>query len=291
MPNTFQEALSHPGWRSAMIEEMNALNGNGTWNLVHLPSGKKAIGCRWVFPVKVNPDGSVSRLKARLVAKGYAQTYGVDYSNTFSPVAKMTYVRLFISLAATHNWDLHQLDIKNAFLHGDLQEEVYMEQPPGFVAQGEIGKVCRLRKLLYGLKQSLRAWFGKFSQAVEKFGLQKSKSDYSVFYRNSSSGIILSVVYVDDIVITGSDSTGISSLKSFLLSQFHTKELGMLRYFLGIELCGVNMKSSYLKGNMCLIYCLRLENWEQSHVVPLWLRAYTLLEKASCLRILKDIED
>ena len=138
MPNT----LSHPGWHSAMIEEMDALNENGTWNLVHLFTGKKAIGCRWVFAVKVYPDGSVARLKTRLVAKGYAQTYGVDYSDTFSPVVKMTYVRLFISLVATHNWDLYQLDIKNAFLHGDLQEEVYMEQPPGFVAQGEIGKVC-----------------------------------------------------------------------------------------------------------------------------------------------------
>ena len=103
LPNTFQEALSYPGWRSAMIEEMDALNGNGTWNLVHLPTGKKVIGCRWVFTVKVNPDGSVARLNARLVAKGYAQTYGVDYFDTFSPVAKMTYVRIFISLAATHN--------------------------------------------------------------------------------------------------------------------------------------------------------------------------------------------
>ena len=152
LPNTFQEALSHPGWRSAMIEEMDALNGNGTWNLVHLPTGKKAIGCCWVFAVKVNSDGLVARLKARLVAKGYAQTYGVDYSDTFSPVAKMTSVRLFISLAATHIWDLHQLDIKKVFLHGDLQEEVYMEQPPGFVVQGEIGKVCHLQKSLLGAK-------------------------------------------------------------------------------------------------------------------------------------------
>ena len=291
LPNTFQEGLSHPGWRSAMIEEMDALNGNGTWNLVHLPTGKKAIGCRWVFAVKVNPDGSVARLKARLVAKGYAQTYGVDYSDTFSPVAKMTSIRLFISLATTHNWDLHQLDIKNAILHGDLQEEVYMEQPPGFVAQGEIGKVCRLRKSLYGLKQSPRAWLGKFSQAVEKLGLQKSKSDHSVFYRNSHSGIILLVVYMDDIVITGSDSTGISSPKSFLHGQFHTKDLGMLRYFLGVEV----MRSKhgiFLFQKKYVLYLLsKLENWEQSHVVPLWLRAYTLLKKASCLRILRDIED
>ena len=205
------------------------------------------------------------------MAKGYAQTYGVDYSYTFSYVAKMTSVRLFISLAATHNWDLHQLDIKNASLHGDLQEEVYMEQPPRFVAQGKIGKVCRLQKSLYGLKQGPCAWFDKFSQVVEKFGLQKSKSDHFVFYRNSSSSIILLVVYVDNIVITGSDSTGISSLKSFLHGQFHTKDLRMLRYFLGVEVIQSKHGISYLKRNMCLIYCLRLENWEQSHVVPLWL--------------------
>ena len=122
-----------------MIEEMDGLTDNGTWDLVHLPTGKKAIGYRWVFTVKVNPDKSIARLKTRLVAKGYAQTYGVDYSDTFPPVA-------------TYNWDLHQLDIKNAFLHGNLQEEVNMEQPPGFVAPREKATVCRLRKSLYGLK-------------------------------------------------------------------------------------------------------------------------------------------
>ena len=147
----------------------------------------------------------------------------MDYSDTFSLVAKMTSIRLFISLAITYNWDLH----------GDLQEEVYMEQPLGFVAQGKKERVCRLRKSLYDLKQSPRAWFGKFSQAIKEFSMQKSKSYHSVFYKNSSSGIILLVVYVDDIVITGSDSKGISSLKSFLQNQFHTKDLGMLRYFLG----------------------------------------------------------
>ena len=136
---------------------MQVLDDNGTWDLVPLPTGKKAIGCHWVFAVKFNPDGSVARLKARLVAKGYAQTYGVDYSNNFSPIAKQTSIRLFISLTASYDWDLHQLDIKNVFLHGDLQEEIYMEQPPGFVAQGEIRKVCHLRKSQFGLKQSPRA--------------------------------------------------------------------------------------------------------------------------------------
>ena len=185
---------------------MQALDDNGTWDLVPLPTGKKATGCRWVFAIMFNPDGSVAKLKARLVAKGYAQTYGVGYFDTFSPIDKLTSVRLFISLVASYDWNLHQLDIKNVFLHGDLQEEVYMEQPLGFVPQGEIGKVCRLWESVYGLKQSLRAWFGKFSQAVETFDMQKSKSNHSVFYRNSNFGIILLVVYVDDIVFIKSDS-------------------------------------------------------------------------------------
>ncbi|WRX19899.1 Reverse transcriptase [Theobroma cacao] len=216
-------------------EEMVALDSNGTWDLVDLLVGKKAIGCKWVFAVKVKPDGSVARLKARLVAKRYAQTYGVDYFDTFSLVAKLTSVRLFMSMAATYDWPLHQLDIKNAFLHGDLQEEVYMEQPPEFVTQGEYGKVYHLRKSLYGLKQSLRAWFDKFSEPVQELGMKKSKCDHSVFYRQSEVGIILLLVYVDDIVITGSDTASIQSLKSFLHMQFQIKDLGLLKYFLGVE--------------------------------------------------------
>ena len=114
--------------------------------------------------MKVNPDGSVARLKGQLVAKGYAQTYGVDYSETFFVMPKVSSIRLFISLAATYDWVLHQLVVKNAFLHDDLHEEVYMEQPPEFVAQVEYGKVCKLHKSLYGLKQSPRAWFGGLMQ-------------------------------------------------------------------------------------------------------------------------------
>ena len=186
--------------------------------MVRLPAGKKAIGYRWVFTVKVNLDGSITRLKARLVAKGYAQTYGVDYSDTFSPVAKMTFVHIFISLTATYNSDLHQLDIKNVLLHGDLQEKMYMEQPPRFVAQGGDREGLLSLKVFIWFKTKSTAWFGKFSQAVEEFGMQKSKFDHYFFYRNSSSDTILLVVYVDDIVINGSDSKGISSLKSLLQS-------------------------------------------------------------------------
>ncbi|RVW91047.1 Retrovirus-related Pol polyprotein from transposon TNT 1-94 [Vitis vinifera] len=237
LPKSTHEALSHPGWRQAMVDEMAALHSNGTWDLVVLPSGKSTVGCRWVYAVKVGPDGQVDRLKARLVAKGYTQVYGSDYGDTFSPVAKIASVRLLLSMAAMCSWSLYQLDIKNAFLHGDLAEEVYMEQPPGFVAQGESGLVCRLRRSLYGLKQSPRAWFSRFSSVVQEFGMLRSTADHSVFYHHNSLGqCIYLVVYVDDIVITGSDQDGIQKLKQHLFTHFQTKDLGKLKYFLGIEI-------------------------------------------------------
>ena len=220
-----------------MVDEMAALHSTGTWDLVVLPVGKFPVGCRWVYTVKVGPDGQFDRLKARLVAKGYTQVYGSDYGDTFSPVAKIASVRLLLSMAAMCSWPLFQLDIKNAFLHGDLAEEVYMEQPPGFVAQGESGLVCRLRRSLYGLKQSPRAWFGRFSSVVQEFGMLRSTADHSVFYHHNSSGqCIYLVVYVDDIVITGNDQDGIQKLKQHLFTHFQTKDLGKLKYFLGIEI-------------------------------------------------------
>ncbi|RVW87780.1 Retrovirus-related Pol polyprotein from transposon TNT 1-94 [Vitis vinifera] len=206
LPKSTHEALSHPGWRQAMVDETAALHSNGTWDLIVLPSGKSTVGCRWVYAVKVGPDGQVDRLKARLVAKGYTQVYGSDYGDTFSPVAKIASICLLLSMAAMCSRPLYQLDIKNVFLHGDLTEEVYMDQPPSFVAQGESGLVCRLHRSLYGLKQSPRAWFGRFSSIVQEFGMLRSTVDHSVFYHHNSLGqCIYLVVYVDDIVITGSD--------------------------------------------------------------------------------------
>ncbi|KAL6311415.1 hypothetical protein AAG906_035489 [Vitis piasezkii] len=184
------------------------------------PSRLTHFGCRWVYIVKV---------------------YGSDYGGTFSPVAKIASVRLLLSMAAMRSWPLYQLDIKNAFLHGDLAEEVYMEQPPGFVAQGESGLVCRLRRSLYGLKQSPRAWFSRFSSVVQEFGMFCSTADHSLFYHHNSSGqCIYLVVYVDDIVIIGSDQNGIQNLKQHLFTYFQTKDLGKLKYFLGIKLAQSN---------------------------------------------------
>ncbi|RVW27157.1 Retrovirus-related Pol polyprotein from transposon TNT 1-94 [Vitis vinifera] len=203
LPKSTHEALSHPGWRQAMVDEMAALHSNGTWDLVVLPSGKSTVGCRWVYAVKVGPDGQVDRLKARLVAKGYTQVYGSDYGDTFSPVAKIASVRLLLSMAAM--WGVW------------------------FSVQ--------VTPSLYGLKQSPRAWFSRFSSVVQEFGMLRSTADHSVFYHHNSLGqCIYLVVYVDDIVITGSDQDGIQKLKQHLFTHFQTKDLGKLKYFLGIEI-------------------------------------------------------
>jgi hypothetical protein len=160
-PTCFEQAVGNPKWDNAMDEEMVALNANATWELVALPKDKKVIRCKWVYKVKHNANGSVSIYKARLVAKGYAQTYGIDYEKTYSPIAKMITIRTIIIMATTKGWSLHQMDVKNVFFHGDLQEEVYMEQPPGYVDQTHPNLVCRLKKVLYDLKQAPRAWSDK----------------------------------------------------------------------------------------------------------------------------------
>ncbi|GMJ06482.1 cysteine-rich RLK (RECEPTOR-like protein kinase) 8 [Hibiscus trionum] len=157
IPSTVDEALKHPKWRKVVEEEINALENNGTWTITYLPQGKKPVGCKWIFAVKYNSDGSVQRYKARLVAKGYTQTYEIDYTETFAPVAKLNIVRVLLSLAVNSNWKLHQLDVKNAFLNGKLEEEVYMKIPLGLRSIERDQKVCKLNRSLYGLKQSPRA--------------------------------------------------------------------------------------------------------------------------------------
>ena len=172
VPKDIQGAMQDPKWKAAVMEEMKALVGNGTWEIVRGPLDKKIVGCRWVFTVKHNADGSVKRYKARLVAQGFTQTYGIDYEETFAPVAKLNSIRVILSIAVNLDWPLFQFDIKNAFLNGDLDEEIYMRIPPGFEGEAGIGNACKLRKSLYGLKQSPRAWFRKFSMTLIQFGYQ-----------------------------------------------------------------------------------------------------------------------
>ncbi|WKA09914.1 hypothetical protein VitviT2T_027524 [Vitis vinifera] len=236
IPNSVQEALADPRWKAAMNEEMKSLQKNETWELVECPPGKKPVGCRWIYIVKYKADGSIERFKARLVAKRYTQTYGIDYTETFAPVAKINIVRVLLSLAANLDWPLQQFDVKNVFLHGELSEEVYMDLPPGcMVLEKQCQKVCKLKKSLYGLKQSPRAWFGRFTKSMRAFGYRQSNSDHTLFLKKQHDKITALIVYVDDMVVTGNDPEERKALQNYLSREFEMKDLGPLKYFLGIE--------------------------------------------------------
>jgi len=240
IPKIVHEASKKGEWREAMKTEMKALEKNETWEKCILPTGKKPVGCRWVFTIKHKVDDTIERYKARLVAKGYTQTYDIDYSETFSPVAKIDTIRVLFSIAANKNWPLDQFDVKNAFLHGNLKEEVYMEAPPGFSEDFQINEVCKLKKALYGLKQSPRAWFGRFTAAMKRYGYKQSNSDHTLFLKRKGDLITCLIIYVDDMIITGSDIEEISQLKNNLFRKFEMKDLGGLKYFLGIKVLRSN---------------------------------------------------
>lgn len=233
-PTRYSQAVKHSSWRAAMRTEIHALEANHTWLLTSLPAGKKPIGCKWVFKTKLHADGSIERYKARLVAKGYTQVEGLDYHDTFAPVAKLVTVRCVLAIAAARNWHLHQLDVNNAFLHGDLEEEVYMTLPPGYGQQGET-RVCRLLKSLYGLKQASRNWYSKLSSVLLSDGFTQSAADHSLFTRTIGSSFTVILVYVDDILVAGNDLSAITALKTSLDNRFKIKDLGTMKYFLGLE--------------------------------------------------------
>ncbi|RVW92973.1 Retrovirus-related Pol polyprotein from transposon RE1 [Vitis vinifera] len=209
---------------------------NGTWEVVDLPREKKVVGCKWMFTIKSKADGSVERYKARLVAKGFTQTYGIDYQEIFAPVAKINSIRVLLSLTVNSNWPLHQLDVKNVFLNGDLEEEVFMSPPPSFEESFGVGKVCKLKKSLYGLKQSPKAWFERFGKVIKHYGYTQSQADHTMFYKHSNEGkVVILIVYVDDIVLTGDDCNELEKLKGKLAEEFEIKDLEALKYFLGME--------------------------------------------------------
>ena len=204
-----------------------------TWDLVDLLCGKSIISCKWVYKIKTKSDGTIEWYKARLIAKGYAQEYGIDYEENFAPVARITSVPSLLAIAAVHQWPLFQMNVKNAFLNGDLTKEVYMQALPGYSDYPD--KVCLLCCALYGLKQALQAWFAKFSNIVHQFGFSLSPHDTTLFICRSDKGMILLLLYVDDMIITGNDHSGIYDFKQFLHQHFEMKDLGHLSYFLGLE--------------------------------------------------------
>ena len=238
-PTNIAEALNHPDWKHAATEEYNALISFGTWDLVPCPTNRKIVGCKWIFKNKTNAEGAPVKQKARLVAKGFSQEAGADYTDTFSPVVKASTIRILLTLAVSNKWKVTQLDFNNAFLNGDLMEEVFMQQPPGFEKtnpdpQGPM-LVCKLKKALYGLKQAPRAWFLKLKCALCSLGFSQAKSDVCMFIRLVSNNVVYLLVYVDDLIITGSNNSDVQQLIDHMSELFQLKVLGELSYFLGIE--------------------------------------------------------
>ncbi|KAJ9565416.1 hypothetical protein OSB04_001382 [Centaurea solstitialis] len=214
-PETYEEVSQNKAWQKAMEEEITALEQNQTWELVPRPRDIKPISCKWVYKIKRRPDGSIERYKARLVARGFSQQYGLDYDETFSPVAKITTIRVLLALAAK------------------LDREIYMDQPKGFEDATNSNHVCKLRKALYGLKQ--RAWYGKIAEFLTRSGYSVAHADSSLFIKEIDGKLAIVLVYVDDLIITGDDEREIHQTRANLSVRFQMKELGELKHFLGLE--------------------------------------------------------
>ena len=230
-----EEVLSTPEkahWVKATEKEMKSLQENEVWDLVELPRVRKPVGSKWVFKVKTDEDGNVERYKARLVAQGFTQKFGADYDETCCPVVRLESVRTPIALSVQHSL---QVDITTAFLNGKLEEEVFMKQPEGFVVKGQEHLVCRLKKSLYGLKQSPRCWNIALDKHLKGIGFVQAESDPCI-YRASSGELFFLGVYVDDIVMASKSEARLAEVKQSLAQKFDIKDLGRLHHFLGMKI-------------------------------------------------------
>ena len=237
---TYQEVLKHENkieWLKAMKEEMKSSHENHTYDLVEPPKKKKILKNKWVFRRNNDGNSSQPRFKARLVVKGFGQRKGVDFDEIFSPVMKMSSIRTVLGIAASMNLEVEQLDVKTTFLHGDLEEEIYMEQPEGFIDKGNDQLVFKLKKSLYGLKQAPRQWYRKFDSFMTDYGYSRTTSDHCVVVKKYPDGnFIILLLYVDDMLIVGQDTSKISKLKSELSKSFSMKDLGPAKQILGIRI-------------------------------------------------------
>lgn len=230
---SFQDALKEEVWRDAMDTEIQAIERNKTWTLVDLPPKVKPIGLKWLY--KVKKDASGTRHKARLVAKGYVQKYGVDFDDGFAPVARMETIRLILAVSARLGWTVHHLDVKAAFLNGILKENVYVQQPQGYEVKGAESKVYKLSKALYGLKQAPRTWNKCLDEAMTELGFDRCQREAAVYLRTTNASKLVVGVYVDDLIVAGSDIKEVEKFKSEISTKFEMTDLGLLSYYLGIE--------------------------------------------------------
>jgi hypothetical protein len=233
-PATFDEAESNPCWRRDMEEEISSIEENKTWTLYELSQGRQTIGLKWVFKVKRDEHGSVVRHKARLVVKSYAQRMGIDYDEVSAPVARLDTMRILIALAAHKGREMHHLDVKSVFLNGELQEEVFVHHSDGFIKVGSEHKVFKLKKALYGLHQASRAWYAKLDITLIELGFSKIPSKPAIYKRFRESQLIVGV-YVDDLIVTGAVYDNINEFKKEMALVFKMSDLGLLQYYLGIE--------------------------------------------------------
>ncbi|KAK9212808.1 hypothetical protein WN943_002190 [Citrus x changshan-huyou] len=227
------ESLKEPSWKKTMEDEYNALIKNETWTLIPNYSSYKLIRNKWVYRVKENPYGTINKYKARSVVKGFLQIPYIDFTETFNPIVKAATIRIILTLAVNNDWMLRQVDINNAFLNGELTKMVYMPQPEGFMDKSRLNHICILKKALYGLRQAPRAWFDKLKGALNSWGFENSKCDTSLFFRMTKFEIVILLIYVDDIIITGDNSSSIEELVSNLNKDFALKDLG--NFFLKIQ--------------------------------------------------------
>ncbi|KAK1685984.1 hypothetical protein QYE76_046832 [Lolium multiflorum] len=238
-PATYEEAMMSPDsnkWQEAMKSEMGSMYDNKVWTLVDLPDSRKAVENKWIFKRKTYADGNITVYKARLVAKGFRQIQGVDYDETFSPVAKLKSVRILLAIAAFFDYEIWQMDVKTAFLNGDIEEELYMVQPKGFVDPKNADKVCKLQRSIYGLKQASRSWNRRFDKVIKDFGFIQCHGEACIYKKVSGSSVAFLILYVDDILLIGNDIELLSSVKGYLNNSFSMKDLGEASYILGIKI-------------------------------------------------------
>ena len=223
-------------WMNAMDNEIKSLKKHNVWELVELPEGRKTVGCKWIYKLKHDENGNIERYKARLVAQGFSQREGVDYDETFSPVVRFESIRTVLALAAQFGLSLHQMDVKTAFLNGELKEKIYMKQPPGYIAEGKETLVCLLQKSIYGLKQSARCWNEELDTQLKKMKFRQSSYDPCIYVRSEENEVFIIAIYVDDMIFGGENEMTINEVKKRVAEKFDVEDMGKLHHFLGVKI-------------------------------------------------------